>query len=102
MCLDAEGTERHGAGDEVAYDALHGFHLVEGNWRQTLLPTEEVAKEDGFLLFVHQLGPLLEFRIRTEAGGNLQAGDGFGVPGVEDAVLPVGELSVVLQILVTR
>ena len=76
-------------------DALYGFYLVYAD--RLALEVEEVADEYGVLLLVDKFGVFLVFLVVARACGKLQRGDGFGVPGVLDAVLAVVELSEVRQ-----
>ena len=63
MCLDAQGSETHGTCHKVLNDTLYRLHLVDGGRLCRLLPSEEVADEDGLLLLVHHLLPLLELLV---------------------------------------
>ena len=93
--LFGKGTEAHGTHHKVLHDAFHGFHLrdVDG----VALEVEEVADEDGRVFLVGQSGKLFVFLVVAGAGGQLQGGDGLGVPGVADAVFTPVELSEVGQ-----
>ena len=85
----ADGAERHGSRDEMADDVFHRFHPVDVN--RVTLEAEEVAQEDGAVLLVRQAGEFLELLVAARAGGQLERGDGFRVPGMALAVLAVGE-----------
>ena len=91
MCLLAQCSERHGSCHEVLHDGFHGFHLVDVDG--VLLESHEVTNEDGCILLVSQPGEFLELLVAACPGGQLQGGDGFGVPGVADAVLSPMELA---------
>ena len=96
MGLDAQGTETHGAHDEALDDGLHGLHLLNGNGGAAL-EVQQVAQEERLGLAVHGGGEFFEFLVAAQARGDLQRGDGLGVPGVGDAALAVMELAHVGQ-----
>ena len=100
VCLLADGAERDGTRDEMLYDALYRLHLADVY--RVAAEAEEVAQEDGTLLFVHHAGKLLELLVAAGTGGQLQSADGLRVPGVALAVLAVGHLSDVGQERVCR
>ena len=95
--LNAECAERHGAGHKVLHNGFHRLHLVDGGRSRCLLPAEKVTDEDGRFFLIYQRSPLLKFLVAAQAGGQLQIGNGFRIPGVFDAVLAPGELTVVGQ-----
>ena len=68
-------------------DALHGLYLIQRCGLGGLLESKEVADEDRLFLLVYHLCPLLELLVRTQSCGNLQIGNGIGVPGMQNAVL---------------
>ena len=71
MCLDAQCTKTHGTRHKMLHDALHRLHFVEGRRLCRLLPSEEIADEDGLLLLVHHLLPLLKLLVTAQSCGNL-------------------------------
>ena len=91
--LLGERAERHGSGDEVLHDALHGLHLADVDG--VALEVEEVADEDGAVLLVGQFSVFLEVLEAVGSHSPLQGNDGLRVPGMADAVLAVVELSLV-------
>ena len=95
VCLLADGAERDGSRDEVLHDALHWFHLVNGDG--VALEAEEVAEEEGLFLPVCLRGELLELRVAPQPGRQLELADGLRVPGMPFPVLAVGELADVRQ-----
>ena len=86
-----EGTKRHGTCHEMFHDVLHRLHLVDAD--RILLPTHEVADEDGLLLGIDELRELLELLVVARSGSQLQGRDGLRVPGMLDAVLAPVELT---------
>ena len=100
MCLLADGAERDGARNEMFHDALYRLHLFDVN--RIAAETEEVAQEDGTLLFVHHAGKLLELLVAAGTGGQLQSADSFRIPGVVFSVFAVGHLSDIRQERVCR
>ena len=93
--LDAQCAKAHGTRHKVTYDALHRLHVVDGRRHRGSLEAEEIAQEDGALFFINPLRPFLELRVRPKASGRLQTRDGFGIPGMKDAVPAPGKLAVV-------
>ena len=100
VCLLADGAERDGTRDEMLYDALYRLHLADVY--RVAAEAEEVAQEDGALLFVHSTGKFLEFLVAACAGGQLQGADSFRIPGVVFSVFAVGHLSDIGQERVCR
>ena len=99
VSLNTQSAERHSTRHKVSDDALHGFHLINGCRSGGLPDAEIVADENGTLLPVHELLPLLEFLVAAEPRSYLETGYRLGIPGMEDSVLAVGELSVVGQVV---
>ncbi len=95
VSLSRKGTKRHCARDEMLYDLLDWFHLVDVDG--VALPVEEVAQEQGFGLVVDEAFKLLECLVVASARGELKRGYSLWVPRVLDAVLAPVELSEVWQ-----
>ena len=91
MCLDRERTEAHGSHHEVLDNILYRFHLIYRY--RILLEVEEVADEYRRVFLIDELRILLELSVVARAGGQLQGGNGLGIPGMLDAVLAIVELS---------
>ena len=91
----ADGAERHGTGDEMLDDVLHGFHLVDVDG--VALEPEEVAQEYRSAFPVRHSCELLEFLVTAEACGNLQGGYGLRGPSMLLAILAEREKSDVGQ-----
>ncbi len=92
--LLAQGAKRHGSRHEMLDDGLHGLHFGQVNGTACgSLEVEEVADEDGLVFLIGHVGVFLEQLVVAAAGGQLQCGDGVGVPGVAYAVAPPVELA---------
>ena len=66
----ADGTERHGTGDEMLDDVLHGFYLVDVDG--VTFEPEEITQEYRLFFPVHHLREFLEFLVTAKARGDLQ------------------------------
>ena len=85
----ANGAERHSTRHEVLHEVVNRLHFVNGYGIFTEF--KEVAQEDGVRLVVDEVRKFLELLVTAQPRGQLQRGNGFGVPGVLLAILAVGE-----------
>ena len=92
----AYSPEAHGSGDKAFHYFGCRFHFVQ-RYRLTLFKAQEIAQEHRFFLFVHMTRIFLELAVTAEFRGQLQCGNGFGIPCVFLAVLAVTVYAFVRQ-----
>ena len=97
VCLDAQCAKAHGSCHEMLHDAFHRLYLFQWDWIGSFLPAEEVANEDGTFLLIHHCSPFLELLIAAQPCGQLQVGNRFRIPGMQDSIPAPRELTLVLQ-----